>query len=58
MTMERMVQSGIDVQCQIYENLSHGFLNLDMVVPECKKTIDDSILHLRELMKDRIMMQM
>lgn len=34
-TMERMVKSGIDCHCEVYRNMSHGFLNLNMIIPEC-----------------------
>lgn len=30
--MKRMVDGGVDCECQVYENLSHGFLNLDFAV--------------------------
>lgn len=33
--MERMVSSKIDCECQVYENLSHGFLNLEFLISEC-----------------------
>lgn len=51
--LHRLVESGIDCHCQVYENLSHGFLNLDFVIGDCKKTIDDSIEHLKNLMKPK-----
>lgn len=45
-TMERMVESEIDCECHVYDKLSHGFLSLDFVIPECEQTIKDSIKHL------------
>ena len=55
---ERMVSSGIEVDVQVYENLSHGFLNLDFVVAECKKTIKDSIAHLKSFMEPKVLSTM
>jgi hormone-sensitive lipase len=49
--MARMVESDVNCECQVYTDLSHGFLNLEFAVPDCKKTIDDSIVHLEGLLK-------
>lgn len=49
--MERMASSKIDCECQVYENLPHGFLNLEFIIPECLKTIKDSVTHLQKLLK-------
>lgn len=29
---QRMVESGVDVSCRVYRNMSHGFLSLEKVV--------------------------
>lgn len=33
--MEVMVNGGVDVKLYMYEDFSHAFLSLDMVVSEC-----------------------
>jgi hypothetical protein len=48
--MQKLVESKIDCSCTIYEELSHGYLNTDLVISEASKTIDDSIEQLKELM--------
>ena len=42
-TMERMISSGIDCSCLAYEDMPHGFMNMDFVLPECQQTVLDSI---------------
>lgn len=34
-----MIESKVDVTLHVYENLSHGFLNLDVFIEDCKQTI-------------------
>jgi acetyl esterase/lipase len=48
--MDLMAKAGINCYCQVYDNLPHGFLNLDFAITECEKTIDDSIIHLKKLL--------
>lgn len=47
-----MVISKIDVKCKVYEGMSHGLLNLDMFLPQCRITIQDSIKQLKELLME------
>lgn len=47
----KLHERGIPYDLHVYEDLSHGFLNLDFVIDECKKTVDDSIIHLQKLVK-------
>lgn len=41
--MEVMVNGGVDVKLNMYEDFSHAFLSLDMVVSECEEPILTSI---------------
>lgn len=56
--MEKMVRGGVEAHCHIYENLTHAFLNMDSMIPDLKKTVEDSILHLGDLLKGKTMMKM
>lgn len=52
--MQRMVASGVDCECLIYDQLSHGYLNSDLVISEAQKTVKHSIEHLKELISPYI----
>lgn len=46
---ERMASSNVNFHCEIYRNLSHGFLSVDQLVPQSKQAIEDSIGFIRDL---------
>ena len=48
---EKMMQRNIPYVLHVYKDLSHGFLNLDFVIEDCVKTVNDSIEHLRKLLE-------
>lgn len=40
---EKLIASGVDSKLIIYKQLSHGFLNLDRMLPACEHTLSDAV---------------
>jgi hormone-sensitive lipase len=52
MLMQKMVDSNVNCRCIVYEDMSHGYLNTELIIDEAKKTVKQSILHLTELLNE------
>ncbi len=48
---EKLAASNVEFHCEIYKHLSHAFLSIDKMLPECAYTIDDSIKFFKMLIK-------
>jgi acetyl esterase/lipase len=48
-----MAEAGIDVNCRVYKNMSHGFLGMDKILARGEDAVVDSIAILKEFLEEK-----
>lgn len=50
--LDNLDKSGVDAKLYLLEDVGHGFLNMDLALPECKVGVEKSIDILKEMAKE------